>query len=469
MQDSTYRSVKHLSALLIPTKLMLIPFFSFAQPRPIECKASFYADFFHGRKTANGEIFDQKMLTAAHKSLPFGTVLRVTNKENKQSVVVRINDRGPYVKGRSIDLSRAAASRIGIVRKGVGDVIIEPLNNDEPYLEYLANYAQREEEGELFTYADEFKNIVNPKMEQAVLPSEIETENSYVQPFNHASQDLSSQVAEVMPPPLPTDNLRYQPEGLFTIGKAIVYPDHHEGAKMANGESYISSNYVCAHNKYPIGSYLKVTRKSQPEYSVIVEVTDKSIGIMDYDIQLSWTAAADLDLFEAFDREVIVEEISVTHLDALPEPESAANTTGPQRSIEIAFYDGSASLSGESPLQVAESTKLEGKPVEEKNYPNLSTTKGLGLFKVEASRTPESGYGVQIAVVSQYREILDISDKLFRHGIQNTLVHSDVVGDKEVLRYIVGPFSSKDTAESVKNQLEDANIIGMIIRLEPLQ
>ena len=77
--------------------------------------ASWYGPGFHGRKTASGERFNQHAMTAAHKTLPFGTLVRVTHKG--RSVIVRINDRGPFVRGRTIDLSRAAAHRIGC--KGV--------------------------------------------------------------------------------------------------------------------------------------------------------------------------------------------------------------------------------------------------------------------------------------------------------------------------------------------------------------
>ena len=92
-------------------------------------KASFYGygDEFHRRKTASGEIFDRNALTAAHPSLPFGTLCRVTNLSNGTSVVVRINDRGPFKGGRIIDLSYAAAKQIGSVRAGVVDVKIEVL------------------------------------------------------------------------------------------------------------------------------------------------------------------------------------------------------------------------------------------------------------------------------------------------------------------------------------------------------
>jgi rare lipoprotein A len=81
--------------------------------------ASYYADKFDGRKTADGEIFDQSKLTAAHKTLPFGTIVEVVNKKNGLTVTVIINDRGPFVPGRIIDLSYAAASKIGMIQEGV--------------------------------------------------------------------------------------------------------------------------------------------------------------------------------------------------------------------------------------------------------------------------------------------------------------------------------------------------------------
>ncbi len=85
-------------------------------------EASYYGEELAGRPTASGEIFDPKQLTAAHPSLPLGTVVRVTNLANDQSVVVRINDRGPFYSNRIIDLSRAAAGVIGMVRAGTARV-----------------------------------------------------------------------------------------------------------------------------------------------------------------------------------------------------------------------------------------------------------------------------------------------------------------------------------------------------------
>lgn len=88
-------------------------------------KASFYADKFQGRLTANGERFSQGALTAAHKRLPFGSRVRVTNLANNKSTVVRINDRGPFVSGRVIDLSKTAFRRIASPKQGIVDVRIQ--------------------------------------------------------------------------------------------------------------------------------------------------------------------------------------------------------------------------------------------------------------------------------------------------------------------------------------------------------
>lgn len=98
----------------------------------IEAKASFYAGNFIGRRTANGEIFTSREMTAAHKTLPFGTKLKVTNPDNGATVEVVVNDRGPYIKGRTLDLSLAAAEALGMVEKGVARVRIEGCQQKSP-------------------------------------------------------------------------------------------------------------------------------------------------------------------------------------------------------------------------------------------------------------------------------------------------------------------------------------------------
>jgi rare lipoprotein A len=105
-----------------------------AEPEAIERvlgggMASYYGAELAGRRTASGERFDPRGMTAAHRTLPFGSKVRVTNPANGRSVVVRINDRGPFTRGRLIDLSRSAAERIGLVARGHGEVQLALLSS----------------------------------------------------------------------------------------------------------------------------------------------------------------------------------------------------------------------------------------------------------------------------------------------------------------------------------------------------
>ena len=97
--------------------------------------ASYYGEPFHGRPTSSGEPFDMNAYTAAHRTLPFGTMVEVTNLENGKKVIVRINDRGPFVGNREIDLSRAAAEAIGMIGQGIARVSIKRVGQQEVAIE----------------------------------------------------------------------------------------------------------------------------------------------------------------------------------------------------------------------------------------------------------------------------------------------------------------------------------------------
>ncbi|WP_319783733.1 septal ring lytic transglycosylase RlpA family protein [Oceanisphaera sp. IT1-181] len=128
-------NLRKLGWLLLPLTLVLQSCGS-APPPPVsgpvvvsaqQGKASYYGTRHHGRKTASGERFNKNALTAAHRTLPFGSLVRVTNLNNHKSIVVRINDRGPYAKGRIIDLSEQAARELNMIRAGVAQVRVEQL------------------------------------------------------------------------------------------------------------------------------------------------------------------------------------------------------------------------------------------------------------------------------------------------------------------------------------------------------
>src|SRR5687767_14543939 len=125
-----------LKVLLLSFNILLAcTFIGFAQVKKY-VKASYYADKFHNRKTASGERYHKDSLTAAHRTLPFGTYVKVTNLKNNKTVIVKINDRGPVPKSRGIDLSRAAAKKLGLIGTGICNVKMEICNaqpSDNPF------------------------------------------------------------------------------------------------------------------------------------------------------------------------------------------------------------------------------------------------------------------------------------------------------------------------------------------------
>ena len=99
--------------------------------------SSYYGEDFHGKLTANGEVYDMYGLTAAHKTLPLNTIVRVTNMENEKSLILRINDRGPYVKGRMLDCSYGAALKLGFIGNGTTKVKVEVIElGDDKYMKH---------------------------------------------------------------------------------------------------------------------------------------------------------------------------------------------------------------------------------------------------------------------------------------------------------------------------------------------
>jgi len=126
------KSEARLSGSLEPPHLSVVP-----EEKHEIGVASWYGEEFQGNETASGEIYDLNGLTAAHLTLPFGTIVRVTNLKNNKNILLRINDRGPYIGGRIIDVSLAAAKRLGFVYDGITQVRIEVVSYPKSFFSPL--------------------------------------------------------------------------------------------------------------------------------------------------------------------------------------------------------------------------------------------------------------------------------------------------------------------------------------------
>ena len=134
--------------------------------------ASWYGAKFHGRKTSNGEVYDMYAMTAAHKTLPIPSYVRVTNLKNQRSVVVRINDRGPFHENRIIDLSYTAAVKLGIQKMGTGFVEVTALDVEEPgkVAQKKIQPIQQQKISEFFLQFGSFASLANARQLQQTLP-----------------------------------------------------------------------------------------------------------------------------------------------------------------------------------------------------------------------------------------------------------------------------------------------------------
>lgn len=124
--------------------------------------ASWYGQEFHGRPTASGEIFNMYAMTAAHREFPFGSKLRITNPDTNRTVIVTVNDRGPFVDGRDIDLSYGAAKEIGLIGRGVSNVFVEYLGRDMGYIKEVS-FISSPSKGSLTIQVGSFIDEVNAK------------------------------------------------------------------------------------------------------------------------------------------------------------------------------------------------------------------------------------------------------------------------------------------------------------------
>ncbi|HEB01978.1 MAG TPA: septal ring lytic transglycosylase RlpA family protein [Nitrospirae bacterium] len=134
--STSYKALFRLLSLALVSVVLASCGLAFRRHEGIKV-ASWYGPGFNGKRTASGEVYDMYAMTAAHKTFSFGTKLKLTSVENHRSVVVTVNDRGPFVRGRDIDLSRAAAMKLGLIGSGTGRVYMKILGRDMRYAKYL--------------------------------------------------------------------------------------------------------------------------------------------------------------------------------------------------------------------------------------------------------------------------------------------------------------------------------------------
>jgi rare lipoprotein A len=179
--------------------------------------ASWYGKEFEGRPTANGEIFNPALFTAAHPSLPFGTILTITNKQNMKQVTIRVNDRGPFVSSRIIDLSMAAAEALDMINTGTAPVIVEKALNTVvgPVLGQMTEEPIKQKPQATPEHATQLE-IVNVPADSPLVEEYINTPAPKAQESYNVPNVPSAKIVGTIPPTTSSKSYRLQ-VGAFTV------------------------------------------------------------------------------------------------------------------------------------------------------------------------------------------------------------------------------------------------------------
>lgn len=343
--------------------------------------ASYYHDKYQGKSTASGTPFDQNKMTAAHKTLPFGTNVKVTRLDNGKSVVVKVNDRGPYTTGYVIDLSKRAASQIDLLGVGKSMVKLE-LTQEEP----------NENAPTVAVKSDEKPKVVAPK------PAEVKYEKGFT--------------------------TYYKPK-LFR-------------KKLASGERYKRNEMTAAHRSLPFGTMVKVTRFDNGE-SIVVRINDRGPKKAGSVIELSKAAAKALGVWKVDDVTVKLEPVKGNKTEDAPK---TVPTPSPIEAKPI-----------EKPIEKTVENNVENKvvapvtetlkPLEEKVESTITN-----ITKPAAQEASKIGFGVQIATFSTEERAMTYIASLKKNWQEMAQIFPVPTNGVTKYKVIIVKFDDRETAQT---------------------
>jgi len=352
--------------------------------------ASFYSDTYQGKPTAYGETYDKNKMTAAHKRHPLGTMLRVTREDNGKSVVVRVNDKGPFLPGRIVELSKAAAEKIGLLRDGVTRVRVEVVRKGEA-------------------------SAAEPS---SPAPAAVQEDPSPPAPSRQAAASEQTEPTPPAPKPEPPQPAKSKQEdnshyGLYKIAAAK--------------ETFTGYGVQVASMK----DYLSVLRK----------ITELEKQYFD-NIHLSVERGPGRPLYKVL--------------------------LGPFSSKEQA---GRYAQNMRDKYQI-NGFVIQPESLSEEEAPSAGSglPSGLyGIYKLSAAKKDLSGYGVQVASLTDYANVLRQVGRLDRKYFDNIYLGVLPGADGPVYKVVLAPFASKDqAARYVENMQEKYQVQGFVLDLAAL-
>lgn len=380
--------------------------------------ASYYGDEFNGRKTAYGEIYDKTKLTAAHKKYPKGTMLKVTKIDNNKSVTVRVNDKGPFVKGRIIDLSRAAAEKIGLVKAGLAEVKVEVLGKKSSVS--TTTVPKSTPKVAIQPAVTVKKEVKDTPIEYADAPK--------VQPKEKSTTSQAKKKAEKA-------KITAKKKPLITVG---------ESKKAAVAKKPAPKPSVKPIGIPTKGVYQIVKKEAAPTGYTVQVASSGSHNLMEEEV-----AKLKAKWFKTFVLSVEEDNGKAKFNVGLGTFEKATAANNYKKNLKKRYkIDGFI-----SPLSMDDATP--------KGNVEAKSTK-LNLAHVGTEK-----YGVQVASLNNFKSYLKEFNKLEQKGFSNILIGIKKDG---TFKAILGPFETQDAAKTYqKNLAKKYKIKGFVLNLDGVQ
>ncbi len=419
--------IQFFALLLLTSQLAL------ATPPPTEKgSAKFYADNFHGRKTVSGALYDKNKLTAAHKSLPFGTMVRVDNPANGKYVIVEVNDRGPFTAGDIIELSRKAADLLGASKQQSIPVVLSIADRDA-------------------TNATSEPTAVAPKVVEKIVTNEptvkVITPTPKVE-VKEAAQPIEKAVVKTTPAPTKKEEPKVATKPLQRPTAKKADPV----VKKATPAPKKTNVVVDARDIKTGGFYKMQVLKLAPKgfgvqiagYTDYESVTQQLLAI-----QKSWFKGATVFVDELNGKPYY--KIILGPMPTKAEAESYSASIKKNYDIKNAFVVDIAALSSKNAKSsdVTTSAKKTDDMLEEAK----NMTAG-GYYKMQVLQLETTGYGVQTMGYTDYQAVLNQLAVLQEHWFDGAAVFVDDLNGKPYYKIILGPMKTKAQAESYAASLK---------------
>ena len=405
--------------------------------------ASYYADKLHGRPTASGEIYDKNAFTTAHKTIPFGTIVKITNLENGKSINLKVNDRGPFHPDKMVDISRAAAEYLDIIKQGVVPVELEILGDDAIVLPSQTTASNQNNTAVDFNAPAVARN---QQTQNNTVVNTVPQTQPYSAPQNKRTRSITkplpatSNLKTVEANNIPAASMEIEQVGFVQRGKVSYYGSNRNGKITVTGEEFNSAQLVASHANIQLNSLVKITNLDNGN-EVMVRVNDRpaASGLDPQTIiVVSEKAATTLGILEDGSADVKLEIIN-------------SGTETVDNSIGNALNTGLVQNKTENTLSQKE---IEANQMEM----IASRLKPVNTYNVKGEVLEPMGYGVQVASYNNQKSALEKAMEFEGLQFKDVMIQAGWSKGERSFRIMIGQFKEQEDADKLIEFLKNGDI-----------